>query len=359
MGNLAAVSDYMSNGYIAQRDASNGFGIASLGPGRPAVAACAAWASAALVTLTPERLGLRGRAQARACRTRPRLPAISPRVWASPAALPLRPCLPQGSRAPTDRAVPARSRASFSSSCTTTVPAETAPPISLFTAPSSAHASRAAPAPPSNAPGAPRTASSCASEALRTIPSRATEVPAIPSPGPPRARAQRRSQLGLRPGPLEPRPLPRTCRQTRQPRGGAPGTMLWGDKTNDMSALVSAVSGSAFGAGAQGSSGGQTTAIMVQRGFVESGAVAHATAAASRTFTMGVDPLEDAVPPRMVDSFLNVVTFSADLAARTCDGCPAMAALRWSPVRRGLRQPSSPSSSPPMPRLRLRPPPHS
>ena len=78
--------------------------------------------------------------------------------------------------------------------------------------------------------------------------------------------------------------------------------MLWGDKTNDMSALVSAVSGSAFDAGAQGSSGGQTTAIMVQRGFVESGAVAHATAAASRTFTMGVDPLEDVVPLRMADS---------------------------------------------------------
>ena len=132
MGNLAAVSDYMSNGYIAQRDASNDFGIASLGPGRPAVAACAAWASAALVTLTPERLGLRGRAQARACRTRPRLPAISPRVWASPAALPLRPCLPQGSRAPTDRTVPARSRASSSSSCTTTVAAEIAPPILLL-----------------------------------------------------------------------------------------------------------------------------------------------------------------------------------------------------------------------------------
>ena len=89
--------------------------------------------------------------------------------------------------------------------------------------------------------------------------------------------------------------------------------MLWGDKTNDMSALVSAVSGSAFGAGAQGSSGGQTTAIMVQRGFMDS----DATAVASRTLTMGVDPLEDVMPLGMAGSLEGVVTSSAELAERS------------------------------------------
>ena len=48
---------------------------------------------------------------------------------------------------------------------------------------------------------------------------------------------------------------------SRRNRGAGPqGPCYWGGKTNDITALVLAVSSSAFGAGAQGSPSGRTTA---------------------------------------------------------------------------------------------------